>query len=173
VHVAEEINEGNRTRSGYSEPPFGSSSGRDDGEHNHSQQYEPTERTYYVQNGTQIHHPSGNKHYQPIESNACNADPPRNTDSTVLRRVHCSPLYQQSASCERQLLRIAFALTTPMSAMAIIQQLSKKHYDGTQGSCLWLCRYGPPRYWPERVVHNCSSGGRLRPRSLGCDTAHF
>lgn len=89
--VAEAINEGNRTRSGCSKPPSGSSSGGDDGEHDHSQQYEPTERTYYIQNGTPIDHSPGNKHYQPIEGNTCDANPARNADSTVLRRVHCSP----------------------------------------------------------------------------------
>ena len=84
VYVAEEIDEGNRTRSSCCEPPFGSSSGGDDGEHDHSQQYEPTERTYYVQNRTQIDHPSGKKHDQPIENEARDADPPRYADSTVL-----------------------------------------------------------------------------------------
>jgi hypothetical protein len=129
VYVAEEINEGNRTRSGCSEPPFGLSSGRDAGEHDHSQQYEPTERTYYVQNGTQIDHPSGNEHYQPIESNACDADPPRNANSTVLRRVHCSPLYQQNGSCGRQLSRTAIALIDPLEETSYISRLT-----GVQGS---------------------------------------
>jgi hypothetical protein len=134
VYVAEEINEGNRTRSGCSEPPFGSSSGGDDGEHDHSQQYEPTERTYYVQNGTQIDHPSRNKHYQPIESDACDADPPRNADSTVLRRVHCSPLYQQSASCGRQPSRTGISLKSPqgsqMSLIGMLRQLTEGNLHG-------------------------------------------
>ena len=124
MYVVEEINEGNRARSGCSEPPFGSSSGGDDGQHDHSQQYEPTERTYHVQNGTQIDHPFGNKHDQPIESNAGDADPPRNADSTVLRRVHCRSLYQQRARCGSQLTKTGVCAQNPVvGEMGISRQL--------------------------------------------------
>ena len=106
MYVAENINESYRTRLNCCEPPFGPSPSRDDGKHDHRQQHEPTERAYKVQKGTQIN-PSGQKHYQPIESNASDADPPRNTDSAVLRGVHHSPLYQQTAICGRTAIAIA------------------------------------------------------------------
>ena len=141
MYVADEINERNRTRGGCGEPPFGSSSGRDDREHDHSQQYEPTERTYYVQNGAQVGHLFWNKDDQPIESNACDADPPRNADSTVPRRVHCRPLYQQSASCGRQ-LTLTGLITIPktFSESVAVEWDCPKHGSSSFGFA-FLCAH--------------------------------
>jgi hypothetical protein len=91
VYVAEKLSEGNRTPSGYSEPPSGPSFGRNNWQEDHSQNYEPTERTYYFQDRVQTYDPSRNEHYQPIESYPRHAKPTRNADST-LGRIHWSPL---------------------------------------------------------------------------------